>query len=261
MTILDEIIEYKHEEVAKQKKLCPVKLLEESIYFKGKAISLKKSLLRPEKPGIIAEFKRKSPSKGNINKQASVEQVTTGYIKAGASALSVLTDEKYFGGSNADLTNARILNHCPILRKDFVVDEYQIIEAKSIGADAILLIASHLSKRQVIDFSKCAKAIGLEILLELHDKQEIEKIIADIDCIGVNNRNLKTFEVDIEQSKLLANMIPDSYVKVAESGIDSVETIREFKIHGFKGFLMGEYFMKSDHPEKACEEFIRQLSS
>jgi indole-3-glycerol phosphate synthase len=260
MNILEEIIASKYKEVAERKELYPVKLLEKSIYFETKPVSLKHYLLRPDKSGIIAEFKRKSPSKGMINKYASVEQVTIGYMQAGASALSVLTDENYFGGCNADLTTARKFNFCPILRKDFVVDEYQIIEAKSIGADAILLIAASLTKQQIIDLSAVAKSLSLEVLLELHDEEELDKIAGNIDCVGVNNRNLKTFKVDIEQSKRLAAQIPNTYVKVAESGIDSVETIKDFKQHGFKGFLMGEFFMKTADPGKACAEFVKQLA-
>ena len=257
--ILDEIIAFKHKEVAERKELYPAKLLERSIYFSTPSVSLKHYLLRPDKSGIIAEFKRKSPSKGFINQYAKVEEVTLGYMQAGASALSVLTDEKFFGGKNEDVTKARKLNFCPILRKEFVIDEYQIIEAKSIGADAILLIAACLSKSEIDTLAKFAKSLGLEVLLEMHGEDEFDKISTEVELVGINNRNLQTFVVDIEQSKRFAAKIPDSFVKVAESGIDSVEVIKDLKLSGFKGFLMGEHFMKTADPAKACANFIKQL--
>jgi indole-3-glycerol phosphate synthase len=259
MSILDEIIRNKHKEVAERKKILPVAVLEKSTYFEAKVLSLREALMQSSKSGIIAEFKRKSPSKGVINNRVSLAQVTKGYVQAGASALSVLTDEKYFGGSNTDLIEARKFNDCPILRKDFIIDEYQVIESKSLGSDIILLIAAALTKGQIVAFSKFAKSLELEILLEIHDEKELEKITDNIDCIGINNRDLTNFKVDIERSKKLAFKISDDYIKIAESGIDSVETIRNFKTHGFKGFLMGEYFMQSAHPGKACAEFIKQL--
>jgi indole-3-glycerol phosphate synthase len=259
LNILDEIINHKRKEVSERKELYPFKLLERSIYYATPVVSLKQYLLRTDKSGIIAEFKRKSPSKGMISPYAKVEQVTLGYMQAGASALSVLTDEKFFGGSNVDLTKARKVNYCPILRKEFIIDEYQIAEAKSIGADAILLIAACLSKEEISRLARFAKSLGLEILLELHEEEEFDKIPSEIELIGINNRNLKNFEVDIDQSKKFAAKIPAHFTKIAESGIDSVSVIRDLKNHGFKGFLMGEYFMKSPDPGKACTEFIKAL--
>jgi indole-3-glycerol phosphate synthase len=261
MTILDEIIAYKHTEVANRKALKAVSKFEKDENFSLPVISLKKSLLNFEKSGIIAEFKRKSPSKGIINGTAIVEQVTTGYIHGGASALSILTDEKFFGGSNADVLAARKVNSCPILRKEFIVDEYQIVEAKSLGADAILLIAACLTKNQIDTLAKFAKSFGLEVLLELHGEEEFDKISAEVELVGINNRNLNTFVVDIEQSKKFAAKIPNNFVKIAESGIDSVEVIKDLKNHGFQGFLMGEHFMKTSKPEIACAEFIQKLKS
>jgi indole-3-glycerol phosphate synthase len=222
-------------------------------------VSLKNALLKAESSGIIAEFKRKSPSKGIINKDANVEFVTTGYVRAGAAALSVLTDNIYFGGSNNDLLKAREMNVCPILRKEFIIDEYQIYEAKSIGADVILLIAAYLEKQDIMRLASVAKSLQLEVLLELHDESEVEKISSEVDLVGINNRNLKNFNVDIEQSLKLASRIPDNYVKIAESGISSPDEVKNFRKAGFKGFLMGERFMKTENPEKACEEFIKQL--
>ncbi|WP_268036471.1 indole-3-glycerol phosphate synthase TrpC [Algoriphagus sp. PAP.12] len=260
MNILDKIIADKYKEVADKKSLIPVKLLEKSIYFDGKVVSMKKYVTHPDKSGIISEFKRKSPSKGVINGGASVETVSIGYMQAGASALSVLTDQTYFGGSNDDLKIARKFNFCPILRKDFVVDEYQIIEAKSIGADCILLIAAALEPAKLKSLAYFAKSLGMEVLLEVHDGEELEISINDgVDLIGVNNRNLKTFEVSIETSLSLVDEIPDSFVKISESGISDPKTMVELKKAGFDGFLIGENFMKSARPEQAAYTFIKEF--
>lgn len=260
MTILDEIIEHKKMEVTENKSLYPVKLLEKSIYFANSTVSLKEYLLRNDKSGIIAEFKRRSPSKGNINISASVEQVTIGYMMAGASALSILTDQKFFGGSNADLTIGRKFNFCPVLRKDFVVDEYQIIEAKSIGADAILLIAAALSIQDCNRLAKFAKSLGLEVLLEVHSKKELDWLSSDIDVLGVNNRNLHTFKVDIQLSIDLIKHMPRDVVKISESGLSQPTTVIQLKQAGYNGFLMGEHFMRSPHPEETCRKFISRLN-
>jgi len=259
--ILDKIVAAKRKEVEEKKSLYPTKLLEKSIFFPTGTVSLKKYLLRKDKSGIIAEFKRKSPSKGMINEYASVEQVTIGYMMAGASALSVLTDQQFFGGSSVDLEIAREFNYCPILRKDFIIDEYQILEAKSIGADAILLIASILDQSKIALLAEFAMKLGLEVLLEIHDKEEIKKVTPEIDLLGINNRNLKTFEVDINSSLELLPMIPDHVVKVTESGINSPDKLLTLKSAGFQGFLMGEYFMRFPLPAKACEEFINKLKT
>lgn len=260
MNILDQIIDHKRREVEDRKSLYPVKLLEQSIYFPTPPVSMKKYILREDKTGIIAEFKRKSPSKGIINAYASVERTSIGYMQAGASALSVLTDKQFFGGSNEDLTVARKFNFCPIIRKDFTIDEYQIIEAKSIGADAILLIAAVLDPQRSKALTALAHSFGLEVLLEVHDEDELKKNLeVGADLIGVNNRNLKTFEVSIEVSQRLAPLIPDSVVKVSESGITSPQTILELRKSGYRGFLMGENFMKHSHPEKAAMEFVEEL--
>lgn len=260
MNILEKIISDKYREVAERKSLIPVKLLEKSIFFDGKVVSMKKYVTDPEKSGIIAEFKRKSPSKGLINGAASVEQVSIGYMQAGASALSVLTDQEYFGGSSEDLKVARKFNFCPILRKDFVVDEYQIIEAKSIGADCILLIAAALEPEKLKSLAYFAKSLGLEVLLEVHDGEELEKSLNDgVDLVGVNNRNLKTFDVSIDTSLELVSAIPSSFVKISESGISDPKTLIELKKAGFDGFLIGENFMKSSRPEQAAYNFIKEF--
>jgi len=260
MTILDEIIAYKRTEIAERASTHPIKLLEQSIYFKSDCVSLKKYILREDKSGIIAEFKRKSPSKGVINQYADVEKVTIGYMQAGASALSVLTDSHFFGGSVEDLTIARKYNFCPILRKDFTVSEYQIIEAKSIGADAILLIAAVLTKEEVATFTNLAHQLGMEVLLEVHAQEELEKYIPEISLVGINNRNLKTFEVDFENSIRLANQLPSNTVKIAESGINDPTSIMTLREQGFDGFLIGENFMKTAEPEIAAKKFIEQIN-
>ena len=260
MNILDQIIEHKRKEVSERKELYPVKFLEQSIYFGTQPVSLKKYIQREDKSGIIAEIKRKSPSKGVINPHVSVERTSIGYMQAGASALSVLTDKQFFGGSNEDLTLARKYNFCPILRKDFTIDEYQIVEAKSIGADAILLIAAALNAATLKSLASFARSFGLEVLLEVHSEEELrESLDAGADLIGVNNRNLKTFELSIEVSKQLASLIPSSIVKVSESGIESVQAILELKKFGYRGFLMGQNFMQHSRPEVACKEFIDDL--
>lgn len=262
MNILDQIIADKKEEVAQRKSLYPIKLLEQSTYFDGKPVSLKKYIRRKDKLGIIAEFKRKSPSKGVINNSAQVERTTIGYMQAGASGLSILTDGKYFGGKNEDLTIARSFNFCPILRKDFIVDEYQIIEAKSIGADVILLIAAALKPQEIKTLGAFAQSLGMEVLLEVHNKKELETSVNEnVDLLGVNNRNLGTFHTDIQTSKDLAAMIPNDFVKVSESGISDPNVVVDLMSYGFEGFLIGEYFMHKGSPEKACRDFIKQVNS
>jgi len=260
MNILEKIVAHKEKEVQGKKDLYPVKLLEQSIFYETKTVSLKKYLLREDKHGIIAEIKRKSPSRGMINKHISVEKTSIGYMQAGASALSVLTDKEFFGGSNEDLTTARKFNFCPILRKDFIIDEYQVVEAKSIGADAILLIAAALPPEKLKSLASAAKSLGLEVLIEVHNEAELKNNLWDeVDMIGVNNRDLTTFDVKLDTSMELANMIPDKYVKVSESGISKPENIMKLKEHGFSGFLIGEYFMSHYRPHKACLDFIHHL--
>lgn len=260
MNILDEIINDKHKEVEERKSLYPVKLLEQSIYFQSPVVSLKKYVQREDKSGIIAEIKRKSPSKGIINAHVSVERTSIGYMQAGASALSILTDSKYFGGSKEDLMIARKVNFCPILRKDFVVDEYQLIEAKSMGADAILLIAAALEPAKLASLATMARSLNLEILMEVHNEVELQNNLnAEVDLVGVNNRDLKTFKTDLEISKNLATKIPDQFVKVSESGIENPQTIIELRKYGYEGFLMGQSFMQTSRPEKACYEFVQEL--
>lgn len=257
MDILEKIIAHKKAEIAEKSSLEPVKLLEKSIYYDSQVVSMKKYIKREDKTGIIAEFKRKSPSKGNININASVEAVTIGYMQAGASALSILTDGEFFGGKNEDLTMARKFNFCPILRKDFIIDEYQIIEAKSIGADCILLIAAALDPKRLKELASFSKSLGMEVLMEVHDAQELDASINEyLDLIGVNNRSLKTFEVSLDTSYDLVDRIPSGFVKISESGISKPETLVSLKKAGFDGFLIGENFMKSGRPHQAALNFM-----
>jgi len=259
MTILDKIIEEKYKTVEHQKSLVPLKTLEKRAGFGKSVLSMKHRLTDIHSTGIIAEFKRKPPSKGIINDTVRVEDVTTGYTTAGVAGLSILTDWLFFGGSAVDLIAARETNQIPILRKDFMVDEYQVVEAKAMGADVILLIAAVLDLKQLKKLAMCAKSIGLEILLEIHSREEIVKIIDEVDMVGVNNRNLKDFTVDILQSIEMVKHIPDHFVKVSESGLDNVTIIRKLKNEGFQGFLIGEAFMKQPDPVAACQEFMKQL--
>jgi indole-3-glycerol phosphate synthase len=262
MNILDEIIAHKRKEVSVNQLKRPVKELERSMYFNRRPVSLKQNVGDESKQGIIAEIKRKSPSKGIINPNVSVEKIAVGYVKAGVSAISILTDFNYFGGSNNDLTVVRALQECPILRKDFIVDEYQLIEAKSIGADAILLIAAALPVNELKSLSKFAVSLGLEILLEIHNEEELlfcQDVYADL--IGVNNRNLKTFEVSLDVSRKLISKIPKGIGAVSESGIENPATIKELKNLGYSGFLIGQSFMQTKSPEVACLEFIEKLKA
>lgn len=259
MNILDTIIAKKKIEVAEAKRNRSVAALEGGAYFKTKALSFKEFLMRKDKTGIIAEFKRQSPSKGIINDRSSVVDVTSEYEKYGASAISVLTDKEFFGGSLDDLLQARG-NTIPVLRKEFIIDEYQLLEAKAFGADIILLIAACLSPKEVKLLAGVAKNIGLNVLLEIHNDQELAHVCDEVDVVGINNRNLKTFNVDISHSIDLANKIPGNQIKISESGIDDVRTILLLRQNGFDGFLMGEKFMKEELPGKAFRDFVSQLS-
>ena len=259
MTILDKIVAYKKIEVEEQKMRVSLESLKMMSSYSRKPYSLKESLLDENKSGIISEFKRQSPSKGLINGTSEIEYVVAKYQEAGVSAVSVLTDHPSFGGSSVDLIKARKVLQIPLLRKDFIIDEYQIHESKALGSDVILLIASILTKKEIEEFSLLAKSLGLSILFEVHNEKELEKLSDDIDVVGVNNRNLATFEVSIANSILLVDKIPSRCVKVSESGISDVEKIRDLKEHGFKGFLIGENFMKTENPGESAIEFIKSI--
>lgn len=260
MNILNKIIEQKKIEVAQAKQKLTIAELEATDSFRLPFRSLSASLLTERSTGIIAEFKRKSPSKGFIKENADVDEITSAYTKFGAAGLSVLTDEFFFGGAKEDLLQAR-KNNIPILRKDFIVDEYQIVEAKSWGADVILLIAACLTPAEVKHLAKAASALGLESILELHAEEELEHVCEEVTMIGINNRDLKTFTVDIERSLRMAEQLPADKIKIAESGIDKIEDILLFRQNGFKGFLIGEYFMRQNDTPKAFEEFVKCLKS
>jgi len=260
MNILDTIIEHKKIEVAEAQKNTSIEALMQRELYKRKTFSLKQFLLDENKTGIIAEFKRRSPSKGIINDKAGVLEVTKAYTLHGASCLSVLTDTKFFGGTADDLIAARV-NDIPLLRKDFIIDEYQIVEAKAMGADVILLIAACLAPDRVKELAAYAKSLQLEVLLEIHNEDELQHICDDTEIVGVNNRDLKTFSVDINRSIELSKKIPDGKIKIAESGISDVETICIFRHAGFRGFLIGENFMKQADPTIAFASFVQQLKA
>ncbi len=259
MDILKKIIEAKRKELRGLKQKKPVSLLERMPAFQSPVISLEERFRKGGSNGIIAEFKRRSPSKGIINDVASVTEVVSAYQQFGAAAVSVLTDKEFFGGSSEDLIAARSVLQIPLLRKEFIIDEYQVIEAKAMGADLILLIAACLTKEEVWKLSRTAVGLGMEVLLELHDEKELEHICTDTVHIGINNRNLNSFSVDIERSLLMAEKIPSEKFRIAESGISRPEQIGVFSKHGYDGFLIGENFMKEENPGEAFRNFAGQI--
>jgi indole-3-glycerol phosphate synthase len=259
MNILDQIAAVKYSEVKQAWTNKPVHSLEKSPYFLRKTISLRESVLATGSSGIIAEFKRKSPSKGIFNENAAVEPVCSQYEKAGVSAISILTDKSFFGGSVTDISVTRDKLSCPVLRKDFIVDEYQIIEAKAIGADAILLIAELHDFKRLTDLHQFAGSLGLEVLVEIHDENSISKIPFETEIIGINSRNLASFSVNIEHAQKMVERLPEIRIKVAESGIRSFSDYMMLRAAGFNSFLIGEYFMKQDDPGMACKSFIRKI--
>jgi indole-3-glycerol phosphate synthase len=260
MNILEKIIADKKKEVALKKELIPVEAWKRMPFYNDERISLKDSLLEKNSTGIIAEFKRKSPSKGIINNNADITEVVSAY-DMDAAGISVLTDEIYFGGTNDDLLLARNIVSVPLLRKDFIIEEYQLYEARGIGADVILLIAANLTKLEVKHLASKAKQLDLEVLLEIHNEEELEHICNEVDFVGVNNRNLKTFEVNINTSLQLFPYIPKDKLAIAESGISNVDTIVTLKQAGFKGFLIGENFMKQPDPTIAFADFVTKLKA
>lgn len=261
MSILDEITANKYREVEALKKIRPAGLLEKSSAFHKQILSLKKSLLAEGSEGIIAEFKRRSPSRGIINSVSIPEEVCAEYINSGASAVSVLTEEKFFNGSVEDLMKVRAEIKAPVLRKDFIVDEYQIIEARSFGADAILLITEMHEKKRLKQLHSFAKSLELEVLIEIYDEKNISRIPSGAEMIGINSRNLASFAVDLNHLSSMIKLLPSDVLKVAESGISSVSDYYNLKNSGFDAFLIGEYFMKSSDPGKACNTFMTEIKS
>ncbi|MBE7174127.1 MAG: indole-3-glycerol phosphate synthase TrpC [Williamsia sp.] len=256
--ILDKIIQHKIREVEQAKASVSIRDLEQAPLFARQTISLRQALSQPASTGIIAEFKRRSPSKGLFQENADPSAITKAYTAGGAAALSVLTDSQFFGGSADDLMQARV-NPIPILRKDFIIDRYQLMEAKAMGADVILLIAACLEPGQVRSLAAFASGIGLEVLLEIHEEEELGHICEEIDLVGVNNRDLKTFTVDLDRSVLLSEKIGAGKLKIAESGISNTGDIHFLRQHGFQGFLIGEAFMKEADPAFAFANFVNQL--
>ncbi|MFC0772696.1 indole-3-glycerol phosphate synthase TrpC [Terrimonas alba] len=262
MDILEKIIANKRKEIEKFKPLSSIeRFSKKGFFWEVTNRSLKQSLLAEGSTGIIAEFKRKSPSKGWFKtKELEVEKVVTWYNNKGAAGISVLTDDVFFGGDLDDLIQTKVVTDIPVLRKDFIIDEWQIAEAKAFGADVILLIAACLTPGEVKQLATFTKSIGLETLLEIHNEEELEHICDEVDLVGVNNRNLKTFEVDINTSLQLIDKIPKDKPAVAESGISSAKTLATLRQAGFKGFLIGETFMKEAEPGKAFAEFVAALN-
>ena len=259
MSILKKIIADKQRELTARKSLIPLKQLERFELFERPKNSLK-ARLSNSVSGIIAEHKRRSPSRAVINQSLNIQEVAEGYEKAGACGISVLTDQKYFGGSIEDLLSARASCNLPLLRKEFIIDPYQITEAKAYGADVILLIAAVLSREDIKNLSVWAQQLEMEVLLEVHNKAELVKaMMPSLDMIGVNNRNLKTFEVDLQHSCELSALIPDEFVKVSESGIGNVQAVKGLQPYGYRGFLIGENFMKTNDPGLSASEFIKKL--
>jgi indole-3-glycerol phosphate synthase len=259
MNILDTIIAAKRIEVSERKERTPLSILTQRPYFKEPCHSIRRALRAKGSSGIIAEHKRKSPSLGWIRQESDAAEVAQGYALAGAAAMSVLTDEPFFGGTLNDLQRARRTVSIPLLRKDFVIEEYQLFEAKAYGADFILLIAECLRKEEVKFLAEAARNLGLEVLLEMHDDEGLDKMCDAVTCVGINSRNLKTFEVSLDNAINLASKIPDSFVKVAESGISKPETIGLLRGHGFEGFLIGEAFMKTENPSAAIAGFVSKI--
>ena len=261
MKILDKIVEDKKIEINKLLSNSSISKLENSHLFSRKCISLKESI-KNNNSGIICEFKRRSPSNQNINYISSLSDVVSGYEEAGAAGLSILTNKEYFDGDTQDIIDIRDISNLPILRKEFIISEYQVIEAKSIGSDAILLIASILSEEEIICYSSLAKSIGLEVLLEVHSEDELYKISGDdIDIVGVNNRNLDTLKIDLNNSIELYGKISSKFVKISESGISEVESILKLKELGYNGFLIGEKFMKTNNPMESAYDFIKKIEN
>lgn len=253
--ILSEIIANKRFEVDVQKQAFSQEQLRENLPVNAPVRSLKLALASSAS-GIIAEFKRRSPSKGWIKETADIQEIIPAYQAAGAAALSILTDEKYFGGTLKDILRARPLVDLPILRKDFIIDEYQLYQAKTVGADAVLLIAAALEKEKCRELAQKAHELKLEVLLELHSAEELSYLSEDIDVVGINNRNLGTFSTNVENSFHLAGQLPANKVLVSESGISQPETVKRLRETGFRGFLIGETFMKTESPGKTLEKFI-----
>ena len=258
MNVLEKIIAYKREEIAVRKLMVTEEELFASEYFDRSCLSLEKALLPEGSSGIIAEFKRRSPRSGNIHPGADVSKVTEAYARSGATALAVFTDNHFFGGNTEDIVLAR-KNELPVIRQDFIIDPYQVIATKAMGADAILLIAACLSKKKLKELASLAKKQGLETIIEIHAETELSHICNETDMICFNNRDPKDFKIDAGKAILLSQVARSGKIEIAGSGITDPGTVRLLRQEGFKGFLIGEFFMKEKDPGKALDEFIRQV--
>lgn len=259
--VLSEIIAHKKIEVAERKTHLPLVELERELAdTKDIPFWSLKSALERSSSGIIAEFKRRSPSKGWLHQTANAAEVTRAYEMAGAAGLSVLTDRKYFGGGMGDLQQAIGSVKIPVMRKEFIVDGYQLFEAKLAGASAVLLIAAAITREECSRLTSLAHELGLEVLLELHDEREVEYITSMHSLIGVNNRNLGSFVTNLQKSFRMIDLLPKEAVLVSESGISDAKIVRELRDAGYKGFLIGEYFMKSGQPGVSLKEFIEEIN-
>ncbi|MDE7369866.1 MAG: indole-3-glycerol phosphate synthase TrpC [Muribaculaceae bacterium] len=253
-SILQKIVDNKRREVEACRIAGVYQRLPESTRT---SLSFKQALV--EGSGIIAEFKRRSPSKGEIHPMADVAKVVKGYSLNGASCCSILTDTPFFGGALSDLAVARqVAEITPLLRKEFIVSIDQIREAAAIGADAVLLIASVLEKNEMRDFTAAAHDLGLEVLCEIHSVEELDRLPLDADMVGINNRNLATFDTDISRSSMIASQLPLSMIKVAESGIKNIAEVKRLRREGYTGFLIGETFMKHNEPAEALKNFLNE---
>jgi indole-3-glycerol phosphate synthase len=260
MTILDTITEHKRMEVLKRKGRKPLEQLKKKPLY-DRIPEDPKKYFDPEKPGVIAEFKRKSPSKGVLSDNISPVPVAAAYKDGGVSTISILTDRDFFGVSFRDLENVKTsVKNVPLLRKDFMIDPYQVHEAKAYGADIILLIAAILKKEQVQEMTKIAVSLGLHVLLEVHDEKELEYWVPDISLIGVNNRDLRNFNVDLQRSIDLAPKLPHEVLKISESGLNEPKEVLNLFKEGYNGFLMGERFMKTADPGAALKDFMKHLN-
>lgn len=266
--VLQTIVAYKREEIRQRKEAMPLPALRERVETQEERKSFfMRQALETSPTGIIAEFKRKSPSKGWLHPDAKVDEVLPAYAKNGASACSILTDAPFFGGTPADLRETRRQVDLPLLRKDFLLDEYQLYEARLFGADAVLLIASILSPAECRSLAEKAHALKLETLLEIHREEELAYLNPEIDMLGVNNRNLGTFHTDIANAKDIIPAI-HSYLDrvrltpliIAESGIREPSSVKQLRDIGYRGFLIGETFMKEESPGMALGKFVQEMN-
>lgn len=262
MDILEEIIAHKREEVAQMRRIVPLRRLEadvQPLVDAGPAASMREALLQSA-TGIIAEFKRKSPSRGWIHREARAAEVPLAYQQAGAAALSILTDSHYFGGYDEFIQEARLTGvTLPILYKNFVIDAYQLFQARRAGASAVLLIAAAIDRHTCATLLSLAHDLGMEALLEMHGERDLDYAALEPDLYGINNRNLGTFTTDVENSVRMASRLPQGEVWVSESGIGSVETVGRLRTLGYRGFLIGETFMKTHNPGHTLAGFRESL--